>query len=62
MNTCHTANCGRAVRYEGQRYCDSCVGVVLRTGQEPVIAPRYGWVARAQAGALPARAIGGRAA
>jgi hypothetical protein len=35
--TCAVENCGRAVAYPGHRYCSTCVAVVLRTGQEPVL-------------------------
>jgi hypothetical protein len=34
---CAVENCGRAVAYPGHRYCSTCVAVVLRTGQEPVL-------------------------
>ena len=34
---CNTPGCGRSAPSTEHGYCDSCIGVVLRTGQPPVI-------------------------
>jgi len=34
---CGTPGCGRALPFPDQRYCRTCIGVVLRTGHEPAI-------------------------
>ena len=35
--TCATDNCGRAVPFDGHRFCRDCIGTVLRTGHPPVL-------------------------
>jgi len=51
--TCATPGCGRQTPHETHRYCNDCIGTVLRTGRPPVI-ERAGpftpeWRKRAQA-------------